>query len=237
MQSTKIRRIFVISIAVALVLGTAVGAFAANNLQSITAYLNSGIKIIYNGTEQELKDSNGNKVYPISYNGTTYVPLRAISNILGEDVNWEASSNSVILGEYEKQPVSLVSLSNTGGTEYSTIIKSTADLDIPSDYGTTQYTSGIYWNIWNGSASTGESRQIVFNVQGYSSLTFSAWSDINCNVYIYDADFKVVDTFALTENAITSRTIDISGVSKISFGADGKAGSKGTLKILDPTVK
>jgi hypothetical protein len=237
MQSIKVRKIFVVSIVVALVLGTAVGAFAANNLQSITAYLNSGIKIVYNGNVQELKDNNDNKVVPITYNGTTYVPLRAISNILGEDVNWDSSSNSVILGTYEKQPVSLVSLSNTGGTKYSTIIKSTADLNIPGDFGTTQYTSGIYWNIWNGSMSTGEERQIIFDVPGYSSLTFSAWSDIACSVLVYDVDYKVVDTFALTENAITSRTIDITGINKISIGADGKPGSKGTLKILDPAVK
>ena len=35
--------------------------------------------IRYNGETQTLFDANKNRVYPITYNGTTYLPVRAVS--------------------------------------------------------------------------------------------------------------------------------------------------------------
>ncbi len=67
--------------------------------QSITAILNKDIMIKYNNTIQKFKDASNNEVFPISYNGTTYLPVRAISSLLGIKVEWEASSNSILLAE------------------------------------------------------------------------------------------------------------------------------------------
>jgi hypothetical protein len=83
----------------AIMLGVCVGtAFAVAQQQQITATLDSGIKIVYSGVEQTMKDANGNVVYPIIYNGTTYVPIRAVSNMLGVSVDWKEETRSVLLG-------------------------------------------------------------------------------------------------------------------------------------------
>jgi hypothetical protein len=94
------------SIIIALALLTATAglnaAFAAS--RQITATLDDGIKIIYNGNEQVLKDAKGNRVYPIISDGTTYVPIRAITQIFGESVAWDGETRSVILGSGESSP-------------------------------------------------------------------------------------------------------------------------------------
>lgn len=88
-----------LALAIAVVFGIMIGANAADTVKTITATLNYGITIKYNGNVQEMKDANGNTVYPISYEGTTYLPIRAVSNMLGIEVNWDGPTQTVWLGE------------------------------------------------------------------------------------------------------------------------------------------
>lgn len=88
-----------LALALAIVFGMIVGANAADTLKAITASLNYGITIKYNGNVQEMKDAGGNRVYPISYEGTTYLPVRAVAELLGIEVNWDGPTNTVWLGE------------------------------------------------------------------------------------------------------------------------------------------
>ena len=88
-----------LALALAVVLGMIVGANAADTLKTITASLNYGITIKYNGNVQEMKDAGGNRVYPISYEGTTYLPVRAVADMLGIEVNWDDPTQTVWLGE------------------------------------------------------------------------------------------------------------------------------------------
>ncbi len=64
----------------------------------ITAQINPGITVKYNGKAQNMADVNGNPVYPMLYGGTTYLPVRAVSNMLGIDVDWDGATQTVILG-------------------------------------------------------------------------------------------------------------------------------------------
>lgn len=59
----------------------------------------SGIKVYWDGIEKTLTDANGNKVEPMIYNGTTYVPVRAMANLLGKEVNWNQQEQAVIVGD------------------------------------------------------------------------------------------------------------------------------------------
>jgi hypothetical protein len=77
-----------------LVLGLAFVSFAAYK-QSITVEFDS-IKIKVNGTS--ISKPN------ILYNGTTYVPLRAISEILGKDVIWDAKTFTANINDKEYDP-------------------------------------------------------------------------------------------------------------------------------------
>lgn len=66
--------------------------------QSIDVFM-GGIKVYWEGVEKILRDTKGEKVEPIIYNGTTYVPLRAMSNLMGKDVDWNQSEKAVYVGK------------------------------------------------------------------------------------------------------------------------------------------
>ena len=70
-------------------------------VKTINAYYKE-IKVILNGEEIMLKDANGNVVEPFIVDGTTYLPVRAISESLGLDVDWIQSESSVILSNKRK---------------------------------------------------------------------------------------------------------------------------------------
>ena len=55
------------------------------------------IKVILNGTEISLKDANGKTILPINFNGTIYLPVRAISQALGLTVAYDTASSTVKL--------------------------------------------------------------------------------------------------------------------------------------------
>lgn len=70
--------------------------------KNITVYFNE-IKLMIDGKIVTPKDANGNTVEPFIYNGTTYLPVRAVADALGQDVNWDADTATVVIGKYDKK--------------------------------------------------------------------------------------------------------------------------------------
>jgi hypothetical protein len=62
----------------------------------------SGVQININGTVIIPKDADGDAVKPFTYNGTLYLPIRALANAFGEPVQWDGTTNSVYIGTYSK---------------------------------------------------------------------------------------------------------------------------------------
>lgn len=67
-------------------------------LQQTAVLLYDNIKICIDGTFIEPKDANGNTVEPFIINGTTYLPVRAVGNAFGKNVEWDGNTNTVYLG-------------------------------------------------------------------------------------------------------------------------------------------
>lgn len=59
--------------------------------------------IIIDGTEYKFRDANGNRVYPILWEGSTYLPLRSIGEIMGSNVDWDDDTKTITL-KGTKQP-------------------------------------------------------------------------------------------------------------------------------------
>lgn len=93
------KMVLVLGGALLLMSGMSIGAAASTQLQEIKAYLNGGIKVRADGNIVQLKDANGKTVLPITYNGTTYLPVRSVSNLLGVPVKYDVQLNEVVLGE------------------------------------------------------------------------------------------------------------------------------------------
>ena len=66
--------------------------------QNITADIRSDVTILVDGVRQNFTDVNGNAVYPMIYNGSVYLPIRAIGNLMGKSVSWDSATNTVTLG-------------------------------------------------------------------------------------------------------------------------------------------
>ena len=73
-------------------------AYAKTGSEMIEAAYNN-VKIYIDGLLIDPKDPNGNTVEPFISNGTTYLPVRAVANAFGKEVDWDAETSSVIIGE------------------------------------------------------------------------------------------------------------------------------------------
>lgn len=80
----------------ALVMGAAPAAYAKAANMDIPVMFNN-IKIVVDG--KELKTDKE----PFIYEGTTYLPVRAVGEAVGKNVTWDAASKTVILGETEQK--------------------------------------------------------------------------------------------------------------------------------------
>lgn len=75
----------------------AVGAYAADGISLVKAYLNSTIKFTVDGASWTPKDASGNKISPLVYNGSTYLPAKAVGEALNAEVLWNSGSNTVVI--------------------------------------------------------------------------------------------------------------------------------------------
>lgn len=86
-------------LAVVLVVALALPVLGASGtLQTWKDVLVGGINIVLKGETIQPKDANGNAVDPVIYNGTTYLPVRAIASALGLEVDWDGDTKTVYLG-------------------------------------------------------------------------------------------------------------------------------------------
>lgn len=73
-------------------------SYASSLAKTIQVHYND-IKIYVDEKLISPKDGNGKSVEPFIYEGTTYLPVRAVSEALGKDVRWDGNTNSVYIGE------------------------------------------------------------------------------------------------------------------------------------------
>ena len=97
-------RIYVTGFISAIVLLSLGGAvYAAARTQSITVTYNN-IRLVVNGEAVTPRDAQGNEVEPFLYNGTTFLPVRALADALGQTVRWDGETATVYVGEATVAP-------------------------------------------------------------------------------------------------------------------------------------
>ena len=86
-----------IAAALALTSCMVVGTAAASQSNSVTATFRPDMTLKVNGTAYTVRDTTGVKVSPLIYNGTTYLPLSSLGQLLGAEVSWDNDSQTVII--------------------------------------------------------------------------------------------------------------------------------------------
>jgi hypothetical protein len=83
----------VIGFILALILSSTV-AYASTGVKTLQASYNN-IKIVIDGDNITPRDVNGNLVEPFIVSGTTYLPVRAMCEAIGYDVEWDKDTSTV----------------------------------------------------------------------------------------------------------------------------------------------
>ena len=95
MKKNNRSRLLVFALAAALFVAAAVPAYAAMAAKNIDVF--TGVSIFVDGRELHPADVKGNEVEAFIYEGTTYVPLRAVGEALGAEVSWNKETKTVYL--------------------------------------------------------------------------------------------------------------------------------------------
>ncbi len=207
-----------------LTLGIGTGAIAATSLQPIRAYLNSALSFNVNGTAAQLTDANGKKVLPITYNGTTYLPVRAVGQLMDIPVNYDSANSSISIGNG-----SSTGGGNTGGgssTAPSSSKQTLSELGSTAmessalrtkDPAQTVYKGKDYKEVYINDKPESFRDFQVMTAKKYSTLHLEmALLSGNQKITVYDGDRTVLKTFSLSADAgMTGVDIDVKGVDTV----------------------
>lgn len=97
MRKRSLSFIAVVLVAVLVFGSTAIAATRTEN-KTLTY---RDIKIELNGQRITPKDANGKVVDPFIIDGTTYLPIRAVSEALGLNVGWDNATSTIYISEGE----------------------------------------------------------------------------------------------------------------------------------------
>jgi hypothetical protein len=103
---------FMSGILVTLLVVGLVGTAAAKVGKQTAELEYNDIKVTMDGKQVNLVDANGAAVEPFAINGTTYLPIRAISGALGLDVSWDGATKTVVLSSEPAAPSGAYNCSN-----------------------------------------------------------------------------------------------------------------------------
>ena len=159
-----------------LVAGVLIGALGVSGMvgaKSLTGTIQvtySNIKIFMDGEQLDPRDANGTQVEPFIYNGTTYLPVRAVGEAVGKDVSWDGINKVVYLGAKPGDSENWLNVCGpyqyTDGEEYT--LKENKYFTMSGQ----KYTNGF---VLTPSDWDDDKAEALFNLNGkYSSVTFTA---------------------------------------------------------------
>lgn len=97
MKNMLAKRVWAMALAAVLTAAMVLPASAVLG-QSKTLQVTAGIGLTIDGLKANPTDVTGKSVDTFYYNGTTYVPVRAVGEALGQTVEWDSKTNSVAIG-------------------------------------------------------------------------------------------------------------------------------------------
>lgn len=163
------------------------------------------IKIILDGKEVVPTDSEGNAVEPFIIDGTTYLPVRGISNALGLEVGWNGETKTVELNT----PGVFSGAVQVYDDKYVTIEFAGCTVEKPYEFSDTIY----YYANFNIKNKT--DAELTFQTDALS------FNGISYNDFMGSESVAAKSTGKI--HFYTETVIPVSGISKTS----------GTIKVID----
>lgn len=182
-----------------MVLTGSAGVYAGTQLETIKAYLNHGLAIEVNGQKFTPTGEQGKKLAPITYQGSTYLPVRSVAEALNTEVKYDSRSNKVIIGSTSSSGAPTTGNSgttapSTGANTQAQGVKSKylpADFPLPKD----AKTISLVENVMDGKkkVSLTYSTKDTLTVLGASYRDYYQNQNLTQNVQDLGADdFSIV---------------------------------------------
>ncbi|MCL6605460.1 MAG: copper amine oxidase N-terminal domain-containing protein [Paenibacillus sp.] len=115
----KSKKIIIATMVFGMAITGAAGVYAGSSMEKINAFLNHSIGFTVNGSAYTPVDNKGNSLVPITYRDTTYLPVRALADVLKIPVTYNAATHQVVIGTGTNTGPT----SNLEAIEYSTAQK------------------------------------------------------------------------------------------------------------------
>ena len=91
------KKVTVLTAGILCAAGIAIGASATGIIQKVQSEIRPDFTVKIDGEVRTFKNADGDVVYPMLYEGTTYLPVRAIGEIMGKTVYWYEEEKMVEL--------------------------------------------------------------------------------------------------------------------------------------------
>lgn len=189
----------------ALITQIAIPSMAVLTGKMIEVY--TGVNIYIDDVKLDPKDANGNPVEAFVYEGTTYLPVRAVGEAVGKTVQWEGKTDSVYLGKHtgEKPAVWLKDLDYFKGDDWRTPENSTwSDDSVKDNMGK------VHKNVISGDISN------TYKLNGqYSKITGTFFYNYRSRSYGSTFNLKIYGDGELLYSATVG-----GGIEPIDFSVD-----------------
>ncbi len=146
---------------------------------NITFYLSPEITVVIDGTARTFYGADGKQVVPAVYNGSIYLPIRSIGEIMNKTVSWDGRTQTVILN----------AASNGMVTDYDTENSGTP---VPTPPAPSINNPTVSTNKPSASVTLEQAKQIALNHAGKtaSEVTFvKAKKDFDDGRWEYEIEF------------------------------------------------
>lgn len=99
------KRFPVVLTAILCTLSLVVGVAASDIVKKISAELRPDFTVVIDGEKKIFENAQGDVVYPVLYDGTTYLPVRAIGELMGKKVYWYENEKRIELKQEDEPTV------------------------------------------------------------------------------------------------------------------------------------
>lgn len=225
-----------------LVVGTTVGVFGNSVIKNITAQINPNLKMELNNKSFKPKDANGKEMKPITYQGSTYLPVRALGEALGVDIAFDSASQTIGIGGGSTPAVIVpknewtpLDSSMVGGGGYLNKFSFTNSKDLLSINNKT-YQHGLAMLNLNSATSSGG---LISTKGDYREISFVAWIEgTGEETTLTIKDSETGEVYGVIKTTKTPQTVvvDIRNSKKIELVLGSRRG-KDNFKIGDFKLK
>lgn len=168
------------------------------------------------------RDSAGKEIEPFIYNGTTYLPVKAVGEAVGKDVTWDSATSTVYIGKS--------GVTKYLGQQVKAYQKDSYVYEGTVKMGGTTYTNSIHVSYADGKSAYYNLNGLYNSMSGMYGIADGYKED--CIIYIYGDDRLLQQLECRAGKMPKNFAVNVAGVTqlRIQFGSDVEgAGALGSV--------